>query len=131
MIRTQVFEKIGLLDEDYFFSGEIADFCRRATKAGYHLGINYDTTVLHQTESSPHELRKTLYVYYNFRNRFLFIRKHHRAQSIRYQLKWISLGLIQYLGSIKNLDFRKARSIRLAIVDGLLGKFGNQNDKFI
>ena len=30
LARGRVLQEIGLLDEDYFFSGEVADFCKRA-----------------------------------------------------------------------------------------------------
>ncbi|NND32188.1 MAG: glycosyltransferase family 2 protein [Saprospiraceae bacterium] len=131
LVRAKVFEKIGVLDEDYFFSGEIADFCMRAGKAGLKIGIDKQSVTEHRIDQRPGNLRNTLYTYYNFRNRFLFIRKHHHTVRMRYFLKWLYLGIVQYLGSIKNGDSEKARAIRLAIRDGIFGKFGNQNDKFI
>jgi GT2 family glycosyltransferase/glycosyltransferase involved in cell wall biosynthesis len=36
LIRREVFEAVGLLDEDYFFSFEDLEFCLRAHRAGYN-----------------------------------------------------------------------------------------------
>ena len=37
LIRREVFEKVGLLDEQYFMYFEDADFCRRARDAGFEI----------------------------------------------------------------------------------------------
>ena len=131
MIRREVFENVGFLDESYFFSGEIADFCVRAQGAGFGLGIDNQALVQHLKKDTTYDLRSSLYIYYNLRNRFLFIRKHQRSDLIRYYLKWIFHGVVQYIGAIKNGDQSRSRALRLALTDGLMGKFGNQNDKFI
>lgn len=129
LIRSRLFDRIGLLDEDYFFSGEVADFCTRARLAGEEIGIDQNTLVRHQVDEVS-SLRDSLYVYYNFRNRFLYVRKFHEQKKVGLFIKWIKMGIVQYAGAIKQLRFNKARAIRLAILHGLLGKFGNQNDRF-
>ena len=35
LVKRQVFEQVGLLDEDYFFGGEMADLCHRARLRGF------------------------------------------------------------------------------------------------
>lgn len=129
LIRSEVFGRIGLLDENYFFSGEVADFCTRAGLVGEEIGIDQNTLVHHEIETAS-TLRDTLYVYYNFRNRFLYVRKFHEQKKIPLFFRWIRLGAVQYAGAIKQLRFKKARAIRLAIVHGLFGKYGNQHGRF-
>ncbi|MBT4397396.1 glycosyltransferase family 2 protein [archaeon] len=46
-IRRDVLEKVGLLDERFFFNWEAKDFCRRVRNAGYRLMYFPDTVVLH------------------------------------------------------------------------------------
>lgn len=46
-IRRDVVEKIGPLDEDYFWSLEETDWCRRATRAGWKVMIVPDARVRH------------------------------------------------------------------------------------
>ena len=47
LIRREVFERIGLLDEAYFFSFEDIDFCLRARKAGFHTACVQDARAYH------------------------------------------------------------------------------------
>lgn len=47
MIRREVFERIGLLDEGYFLYYEDVDFCRRAASAGWACGYVPASRVVH------------------------------------------------------------------------------------
>ena len=47
MIRNEVFQEIGLLDEGYFMYFEDIDFCRRARRAGWRVGRAMDAPVIH------------------------------------------------------------------------------------
>jgi len=48
LIRREVFERIGFLDEAYFFSFEDIDFCLRARSAGLHTGCVQDARAYHE-----------------------------------------------------------------------------------
>src|SRR6185295_17162088 len=52
MIRRQVFDAIGLLDEDYFFSFEDLDFCLRARRAGFATVVSGRATAYHEGSRS-------------------------------------------------------------------------------
>ena len=47
MIRREVFETIGLLDEGFFMYFEEVDFCQRAIKAGFTVGYEPRSRVIH------------------------------------------------------------------------------------
>jgi GT2 family glycosyltransferase/glycosyltransferase involved in cell wall biosynthesis len=47
LIRREVFDAIGLLDEAYFFSFEDLDFCFRARRAGFETVLAGDATAYH------------------------------------------------------------------------------------
>ena len=74
LIDRAVFEKIGLLDDDYFFSFEDLDFCLRARNAGF-------TTVLSRRASVYHEGARSVgpasvdRLYYATRNHLLVARR--------------------------------------------------------
>jgi len=54
LIRRQVFEDIGLLDEDFFMYFEDVDFCKRAREAGWQIIHNPKAQVVHlRGGSSP------------------------------------------------------------------------------
>lgn len=59
LIKTEVFKKIGLLDEGYFLYYEDVDFCLRAKKAGFRLARAENTSVYHQLSASANKLGKT------------------------------------------------------------------------
>ena len=48
LIRRAVFERAGLLDEDYFFSFEDLEFCLRARRAGFLTACVHDARAYHE-----------------------------------------------------------------------------------
>lgn len=57
-IKAIVFRKIRLLDDKYFLYYEDVDFCLRAKKAGFKLGINSKSQIFHHLSSSASKLGK-------------------------------------------------------------------------
>lgn len=54
MIRDEVFQKLGLLDEGYFMYFEDVEFCRRASRAGWSIVHNPESHIVHlRGGSSP------------------------------------------------------------------------------
>jgi GT2 family glycosyltransferase len=78
MIRRQVVEKIGLLDERFFMYGEELDWCLRAKRAGWAVLYYPDAQILHyKGESTKYNSRKAAVEFY--RAMYLFHRKHFAA----------------------------------------------------
>lgn len=78
-IRREVFEKIGLFDEDYFLYWEDVDFCLRAAEAKFNIRCLNAIVAYHKISSSS-GLRGSnrltpLKAYYFARNPFLFMKK--------------------------------------------------------
>jgi GT2 family glycosyltransferase len=57
LIRREVLEQVGFLDEDYFFYLEDADFCLRATAAGWRLAVAESAVVHHRGGASVNDGR--------------------------------------------------------------------------
>lgn len=55
LVKKEVFREIGLFDEKYFLYYEDADFCLRAAKKGFKIGVNPQAVVYHfeKSESNP------------------------------------------------------------------------------
>lgn len=76
LIRREVFEQIGLLDEGYFMYFEDVDYCRRARNAGWKIMYWPHAEVLHYKGGSSHvtdenELRRRApRYYYESRSRY-------------------------------------------------------------
>lgn len=56
LISQPVFEKVGLLDERYFFYFEDLDFCRKAAKAGFKIYFFPRAQVIHEHGASGRNL---------------------------------------------------------------------------
>ena len=131
MVRMSVLDEVGLLDEEYFFSGEIADFCKRAKDRGKSICVDLKAEARHDTGETSVDLRETLYVYYGLRNRFLYVRKHHPAQRIRYFVYWTVLGVAGLVRAVMRGKIDRARAIMLALLHAYCGRYGNQNNVFL
>jgi len=128
LIAAEVFERVGLLDKDYFISGEIADFCLRARHHGYRPLIDPTVTVYHDTGRSS-ELRVAFYTYYFMRNRFLFGRRLYPRWRLPLTLYWSLFALISIAGSRLRGQRRRASALTLALRHGLTGQFGDRSQE--
>lgn len=73
-IHRKVFDKIGLLPEMYFLYYEELDFSEHAQRAGFTIWCQPQSVVLHKESMSVGKM-SSLKVYYQNRNRLLFIRR--------------------------------------------------------
>jgi hypothetical protein len=130
LARSNVFEEIGLLDEEFFFGGEIADFCKRARALGHRICVDLEIEAQHDPSRTLPHIRETLYRYYSLRNRFLYIRKHHFGE-ISYLAYWSFSGLAAFMRALCLGRIATARAILIALWHASRGRFGNQNAEFV
>lgn len=67
LIKREVIEKIGLLDEGYFLYYEDVDWCLRAKKAGYRVVYMPEARIWHKVSRST-SAGSFSYIYYHVRN---------------------------------------------------------------
>ncbi|MCB9076481.1 MAG: glycosyltransferase family 2 protein [Anaerolineaceae bacterium] len=130
LARRQVFLKTGLLDDAYFFSAEIPDFCHRARRHGFLSAVVTQAKAVHAVERSS-TFRESLYVYYIIRNRFRFIRKFYpRLRGLLIGF-WMTYSLA--LAAKLQIDGQPhtAKAVLLGLGDGLRGRFGGQNERVL
>jgi len=130
LIRAEVLRWVGLLDEDYFFGGELADLCARARQQGFTSAVDERTRAYHRVNRSS-ELRENLHIYYVLRNRFLFVRKFHSRERWFLFARWVAYGAYLALLSAVYRKYQRTRSILLGLLDGLRGRFGGQNERVL
>jgi GT2 family glycosyltransferase len=94
MIRWQVFEAIGLLDENYFLYFEETDFCLAAARAGWPSWYVPDASIVHiagqstgVNESQASNRRRPRY-WFDSRRRY-FIKNHGRAYAMLADTAWL------------------------------------------
>lgn len=76
LIRSSVFEKIGLMDEKYFVYYDDTDFCIRALKQKQTLYYYPVATLIHKVSSLTGGEESNFAIQYYMRNKVYFIRKH-------------------------------------------------------
>lgn len=121
---------IGLLDEAYFFTGEVADFCRRAREQGFKTVIAPNVRANHHLARSS-ALRGTLYTYYIVRNRFRYVRKFYRWLAPILIMSWGLYGLLITIQLRLKNNPDAARAIWMGTRDGIRGRFGGQNERVL
>ena len=127
LLRGSAIHKAGMLDEAFFFSGEIAEYCRTLRSAGYRTVIAQDAICQHDPE--PSEARDLVYRYYTLRNRFLMSRRRPPRLWLIWGMYWTVIGTLMLLKALPR-NRAVARSITLALRDGWIGRFGNRNELF-
>ncbi|MEM2002758.1 MAG: glycosyltransferase family 2 protein [Candidatus Methanomethylicaceae archaeon] len=75
LVKRQVFEKIGLFDEDFFFYGEDVDFCLRARRAGFKLIYVPEAKAWHKIEDIARNRTSPFVMYHLSRSHLLVLRK--------------------------------------------------------
>jgi len=74
LIRREVVEKIGLLDEGYFFYGEDADWTLCARRAGYKCKLAPSAIVWHEGSATSKKTSINRYYWYNLSNFRLYFK---------------------------------------------------------
>lgn len=77
LIRRDVFERVGLFDENFFLYLEDLDFCLRSQQHGYTLLFVPQAHVHHKGSASTRE-NLSLRKYHHVRSTIIFLRKHLR-----------------------------------------------------
>lgn len=94
MIRRDVIDSVGYLDEDYFMYGEDLDWSYRIKQAGWKIYYYPSVTVLHKKKQSGREskdasLRRSTDKYF-YESMLLFYKKHYQ-----HRYGWLISGLIR------------------------------------
>ena len=131
VIRPEVFRDAGFLDEEFFFSTEMADFCARARYYDWQSVVNSQAKAYHSVSRSA-RYRNSLYVYYIVRNRFLYIRKYyHYLPRLALETFWAGYSLALTTKLKRDGATATASAVRLGLKDGLAGRFGGQNERVL
>ncbi len=115
MIRRDVLEKIGVLDDRYYLYYEDLDFCLRAKEAGFSLWYVPTSLLWHVNAGSSSRPGNQLQEYYQTRNRLL-IGYLYASGRTKFALAREAVRFLLFGSAVK----------RQAVADALLGRFGNR-----
>lgn len=110
LIKKDVLDKVGLLDDKMFIFMEDLDFCIRVKLCGFKIRYCPQSTVTHHFEQSAKKAKQTLLKKSALRGRFRIILKNY---SLPNMLKWGAYNillnlLISSMAYLRNKEFYKA-----------------------
>ena len=122
LAKSELFEKIGFLNTEYFAYWEETDWCISAKKAGYKVLCIPNAKIWHKGQSSTNKI-SGLHTYYMTRNMFWFMKKHACRRDFIVFLAYFFGFQFWYKNSILLIyhrDFNKFTFFCKGINDGLL-----------
>lgn len=79
LVRKELLDHVGLLDQEYFAYWEETDWCVRGKRAGYRVCCALNSRIWHKGQ---HSYTDTFKLYYFLRNNILFMRKNADARHL-------------------------------------------------
>lgn len=74
MVRREVVQSVGVLDNRYFLGGEEWDYSRRISRAGYTLQVDGELKYWHHVSASLEQKVSLKYIYNGYRTKLLFMK---------------------------------------------------------
>jgi hypothetical protein len=129
LVKKEVFEAVGLFDEDYFVYCEDADFSFRARSAGFRIvHVPSAVTWHHQSMDTKKNRGKWFRDYYATRNKLLLIRRQTRGFRWFLFLGYFAVKhlFVPSLYYALTAQFRRIAAIVSGVSDFISKRFGER-----
>lgn len=115
MVRREVYETVGGLDEAFFMYGEDLDWCYRIRKAGWRTYYVHATRIIHyKGESTRRSAIDEVRTFYDAMH--VYVAKHLRGSALMHGLLRLGIWISSIMASVRHA----LRPARDALVDGAL-----------
>jgi GT2 family glycosyltransferase len=130
LIRRQVYEQIGGLDEGFFMYSEELDWCRRIKAAGWEVVYLPTAAVVHHEGKSSEQVVPARHIHFQS-SKVRYFHKHHgsfQAEALRwfllstYVYQWVREGVKWLVGHKRALRAERLRAYRQVLQSGLRGR---------
>ncbi len=125
MVRREVYEQVGGLDEDFFMYGEDIDWCYRIKKAGWKIYYVPLTQIIHfKGESTKRSNIDEIRVFYDAMK--IFVRKHYKEFALLgliLRVGIVSRGFIAMVGKFVKNYWDMMVDVFFVLVSFMLGEF--------
>lgn len=121
MMRKEVLEKIGLLDEDFFMYGEDIDLSYRIILVGYKNYYYPHTTIIHYKGESTKK-GSINYVRIFYQAMIIFAKKHFAKKNAQFFSFFINIAI--YFRAFLAIMHRIVKAVFLPLTDALILFFG-------
>lgn len=118
LVRTKIFESVGLLDDRFFLYYEETDWSARCIRAGYKLGFESQAHVRHLASASTGGNSNPLYRYYTTRNKLLLILKNRPAMLLPVTLHSVAVSCMFVARAVRSDGVSRAMAGAKAICKG-------------
>ncbi|MCK4956928.1 MAG: glycosyltransferase family 2 protein [Candidatus Cloacimonetes bacterium] len=128
-IKRELYEKIGLFNEENFMYGDEMDLAFRVKQQSYKLFVTKKAMCWHFHNWSKGNKQGYYFQYfYIMRNRFLFFHRYHKYKSMTIELfKELIIFPLKIRWALKRADIKLVKFYYLGILHGLLNKKGKAN----
>jgi N-acetylglucosaminyl-diphospho-decaprenol L-rhamnosyltransferase len=113
MVRRQVIDEVGLLDERFFMYCEEVDWCMRIKKAGWEILCCPQAEIVHYVAQSTRQFRDDMYVELH-RSRYRLYEKHY-GRGFRRVARWLVLLGVSWQGLRARWAVRRGQMDRGAL----------------
>ena len=127
LVRRAVFERIGLLPDEYFFSFEDVAFCQRARSAGFGVAVVTDASVFHEGQGTMGAHPRRLY--YAARNHLRLGAETPAASAAHRWARQLAIASFNLARAVTAGDGAlpaRAGAVLLGIADHLRGRYGQR-----
>ncbi|HEX7088478.1 MAG TPA: glycosyltransferase [Vicinamibacterales bacterium] len=125
LIDRRVFDRIGLLPEDYFFSFEDLAFCQAARAAGFDVGVVREAAAYHAGSASIG--RSPIKLYYAARNHLRFARDIPARGRLHRWRRQCLVAIWNVAHALRSRDGRwwdRLRAVARGVADHTRGRYG-------
>jgi GT2 family glycosyltransferase len=103
LVRREVYEQVGGLDEGFFMYSEELDWCRRIKDTGWELVYQPAATIVHHEGKSSQQVVPARHIYFQ-NSKVRYFRKHHGAFQAE-SLRWFLLATYLYQAAREGLKW--------------------------
>ncbi|MGU8928583.1 glycosyltransferase family 2 protein [Clostridium perfringens] len=130
MIKREIFEKVGLLPEEYFMYFEDVDFCAKVLQNKYKLYVCRDAIIYHKVSAASGGEDSPFTIEWCNRNRIIFMKKYKCNSESKleffYSVIYFILGrMIRFLQFVLNGDWTRAKALFKGCINGLKFREGD------
>jgi len=107
VVKREVIEKVGMMDEDYYLYGDDLDWCYRIKSAGWKVVYFPETKIIHYGGKGGTGKKPYFNIYHFYRSAFIFYRKH-PAKKYFFLINWlVYLGIFSRFLMVIIINFFK------------------------
>lgn len=135
IVRREVVDRVGILDERFFMFGEGADWCRRIKSAGWTIRFLPQCPIVHFGDVTNKRTNVRMFIQH-YKSTYLYFQKESRASAGFYRLLMIAAVAMKYVASYarqlvaRKVDQEEVRRCYRALLDLLVFRIGDPDYPF-